>query len=95
MNLIDRINSKVEKHALAAQSSQYDSAVAITAVARARKVIANVFEGSNSKNPRVEILANLLELHSNYNDTDGEYTNGKGVLGNLIADIEIELYLTK
>lgn len=91
MTLIDRINSNVEKHALAAQSSEYDRAVAITAIARARKVIEDVIAGSSSKNLGVEILTNLIELHSNYNDPDGVYTNGKGVLGSLVADIEIEL----
>lgn len=91
MALIDKINSHVEKHALAAQSSQYDRAVAITAVARARLVIEEVIANSSSEDFGVELLATLVELHSNYNDPDGIYTNGKGVMGSLIGDIEIEL----
>lgn len=91
MALIDRINANVEKHALAAQVSQYDRTVAITAIARARVVVDEVSANSGRGNFSVELLSALVELHSNYNDPDGVYTNGKGVLGSLIGDIEIEL----
>lgn len=91
MPLIDRMNARLEKHALAAQSSQYDRSVAITAIARARAVVAEVIASSKGEDVGVEILDALIELHSDYNDPDGLYTNGKGVLGNLIGDIEIEL----
>ncbi|MGJ8533173.1 MAG: hypothetical protein ACSHYC_13410 [Alphaproteobacteria bacterium] len=91
MALIDRINANVEKHALAAQASQYDRTVAITAIARARALIEEVGANSDSGNLGAELHSALVELHANYNDPDGVYTNGKGVLGSLIGDIEIEL----
>ena len=95
MTLIDRIKSNIEKHALAAQSSEYDRTVAITAIACARQVIDDVISDPSRGNFSAELLAQLDFLHSNYNDPDGIYTNGKGVLGSLIADIEIELDLSE
>lgn len=91
MALIDRINASVEKHALAAQVSQYDRTVTITAIASARHVIEEVIANSANGNFGVELLSALVELNANYNDPDGIYTNGKGVLGSLIGDIEMEL----
>lgn len=95
MALIDRINANVEKHALTAQASQYDCTVAITAIARARDVIEEIGANSDHSNLATELHSALVELHANYNDPDGVYTNGKGVLGSLIGDIEIELNNTK
>lgn len=81
----------MEKHASAAQASQCDRTVAITAIARARHIIEEISANSANGNFGVEFLSALGELHSNYNDPDGIYTNGKGILGSLIGDIEIEL----
>ena len=38
------------------------------------------------ENYKAEILTALILLQADYHDPDGEFTNGKGVLGSLIDD---------
>ncbi len=95
MQLKSRVDKALEKHALAAQASQYDRSVAISAIASARAVVEDISGKYNSDIFGSQLLAALYGLHSNYNDPDGTYTNGKGVLGSLIGDIEFELSNSK
>ena len=41
------------------------------------------------KNGVLKELKELKELKLRYNDTDGKYTNGKGVVGALIEDLTV------
>lgn len=83
-----QINSIVSKHAIDAQTSQYDRTVCITAVAAARSVIEGVIPDNPSQNYGEQVLCALKLLLQNYNDPDGKYTNGRGVLGSLLGDVE-------
>ncbi|NNE24789.1 MAG: hypothetical protein HKN11_19495 [Rhizobiales bacterium] len=75
------------RHALAAQASEYDRSVAVTAIAAARAVITGAaVEGSAGDYGRT-VYAAVASLHQTYNDPDGEYTNGRGVLGSLLGDL--------
>jgi len=78
----------VDKHALAAQASPYDRHVAVAAIAKARTTVANApIDPDDAAAAAGQIVAALTALHATYHDPDGEFTNGKGVLGNLIDDI--------
>ena len=87
MSVKIRTNSIIASHANAAQSSQYDRRVAVTAISSARSVIDSVFARPDVKDYKSEILEALIALQSDYHDPDGEFTNGKGVLGSLIGDL--------
>ncbi len=86
MNIKNWAKSIIEKHAKAAQCSQYDRKVAVTAISNARIVIDKVIAKPDVENYKAEIVAALIVLQSEYHDPDGEFTNGKGVLGSLIDD---------
>ena len=86
--LRDQILAAVAQHAVAAQESQYDRTVCITAVGAARSTVEAIAPDCASQDFGSRVLCALNSLHQTYNDTDGEYTNGRGVIGSLIADIE-------
>ena len=77
----------LNRHALEAQNSQYDRSVSITAIATARDHFNQVAVESSAEAYCQRVLADLITLQETYNDPDGEYTNGRGVLGSLIGDI--------
>lgn len=91
MTINETISSILGDHALAAQSSQYDRTVAIAAISRARRVIDDVTTHASTENLKSELLAALNALKFDYHDPDGEFTNGKGVLGSLINDLSSAL----
>ena len=57
----------------------------------ARRVIDDVIADASAKDLQSELLTalNLLQLENH--NPDGEFTNGKGVLGSLIGDISSAL----
>jgi len=75
------------RHALAAQASQYDRSVAVTAIAAARAIITNATVEGSAEDYGQSVYAAVASLHQTYNDPDGEYTNGRGVLGSLLGDM--------
>ena len=82
------ILATVAKHAVAAQASQYDRSVSITAVAAARSIVEEISPDNPSQDYGDRVLSALRSLHQTYNDPDGEYTNGRGVVGSLLGDVE-------
>lgn len=83
-----QINAVVAKHAVAAQASQYDRTVAITAVATARGIIEEILSDESIQNYGEQVLSALKSLLQTYNDPDGQYTNGRGIIGSLLGDME-------
>ena len=79
----------LSRHALKAQDSQYDRSVSITAIATARDHFNRVTVDGTADSYIQSVLADLLALQETYNDPEGQYTNGRGVLGSLIADISL------
>jgi hypothetical protein len=90
-SLQQQIIEIVNRHALKAQQSQYDRRVTISAVAAVRKVVMSVSTDLLPSDYRREIIAQLSELLSDYYDPDGEYTSGKGTVGDLVYEIKVSL----
>lgn len=82
------IIAAVAKHAVAAQASQYDRTVCISAVAAARSVVEDIIPDNPPQNYGEQVLCALKSLLQTYNDPDGKYTNGRGVIGSLLDDVE-------
>ena len=82
-----RIADVVVEHALSAQKSQYDISVCISAVSAARAVIDNISPDLPPQRYAEKVRAELATLQAGYNDTDGQYTNGRGVIGSLSGDV--------
>ncbi|WP_093975680.1 hypothetical protein [Boseongicola aestuarii] len=70
-----------------AANSEYDRAVCRLAVAAARKTVWDCLDGTDPNVDEKMLVQKLLDLHASYYDPDGEYTSGKGTIGDLIADI--------
>jgi len=71
----------------AAQTSQFDRRVAITAISTARAHIEKIsVEGSSEAYGHL-VLGTLASLLDRYNDPDGVYTNGRAVIDSLLEDL--------
>jgi hypothetical protein len=81
----------VDRHALKAQQSQYDRRVTISAVAAVRQVVMSIFTALPQSNYNREVIDQLSALLSDYYDPDGEYTSGKGTVGDLVYEIKCYL----
>lgn len=83
----EKIEEVLAAHAHKAAASEYDRAVCISAVAATRRIIFEQFEASGRLVDADALINHLQQFHANYNDPDGVYTSGKGVIGDLIADL--------
>ena len=79
----------VDEHSRKAAESDYDRGVAIRAVSVVRKSINDVFKEVGEIASKGKVIDVLELLKKDYNDTDGQYTNGKGVIGSVIDDIRM------
>ena len=77
----------LKKHALKAQGSEYDRSVCILAISKARELILSIPTTMEPEDYRSEIITQVSNFQQNYHDSDGQYTSGKGVLGDLLGDI--------
>ena len=77
----------LDAHAQKAAASEYDRSVCISAVAAARSTISEYIESTGPHINAEVLMQRLQQLHTGYHDPDGEYTSGKGVVGDLIADL--------
>ena len=91
-NVKERVMAIIAEHAIKARNSQYDIGVAITAIASAETTVTDLHESLFSTDDYAqEVVGALRTLRDEYNDTDGQYTNGKGILGSLTDDIYVAL----
>ncbi len=81
----EQIYKLLEEHAIKAQQSEYDRSVCILAISRARKLIQSI--PVSSKEYHSEIIKQLSTFQQNYQDPDGKFTSGKGVIGALLGDL--------
>ena len=77
----------MEEQAVKAARSEYDISVCITAVSAAR----STFEGVEVKGSAPEYVANVYaaisDLQNGYNDSDGQYTNGRAPIGDVLGQV--------
>jgi hypothetical protein len=70
-----------------ANSSAYDVKVCVLAVAMARDEFNKLPVTGSARNYWAETMALLEAFRDNYDDRDGEYTNGAGIIGSVIERI--------
>ena len=75
------------KRSIKAAESQYDRKVCVRAVGTARDVFMRVSVEGTATEYGQSVLRALEPLCDNYNDPDGEYTSGKGSIGDVFYDI--------
>ena len=85
------ISQLIEKHPHKANMSQYDRAVAITAISATRQVVLAVPSNLPAEEYQAHVLVELRQLMERYHDPDGEYTSGKGLIGSLVNDLHYTL----
>lgn len=87
LDVYDAVSEIMEARAIQAANSEYDRVVSIDAVAAARKATdAVAIEGTNILY-HAAIQSQLNTLFSTYNDTSGQYTNGRAAIGDILSDI--------
>ena len=90
-NPTEIISKLIDKHAQKARESDYDRTVSIAAISASREVILAIPTHLSADAYTAQLLVDLRALHEHYNDPDGEYTNGKGVIGALLDDLGVAL----
>lgn len=81
------IEKILRKRALEASSMAYDKSVWIGAVAAARQAYERVLVVEPVTAYHGAVVAALSHLSETYNDSDGEYTNGRGGIGDVLYDV--------
>ena len=76
----------LNEHSRKAEVSEYDRSVSIKAVLTVRDWI-----NANSPPTKKAIVDGIENLRSNYNDPDGVYTNGRGIIGSILDDLSAKL----
>lgn len=77
----------IRKRAIEASQTAYDTSVWIGAVEEARRVFEGVVLVESVEIYHKAVVRALSEASDTYNDTDGEYTNGRGGIGNVLYDV--------
>ncbi len=77
----------VTKRALEASQIPYDTKVWINAVDKARRVIETVAPADTVEAYHKDLVKALSQAQEAYNDTDGEHTNGRAGIGNVLYDV--------
>lgn len=70
-----------------AASSAYDRAVCIKAISTANDVFMAIPVAGSAEDYFQTVYQELTTLQKSYNDPDGEYTNGKAMIGSLLGEI--------
>ena len=81
------IDDILDRRAASAAQSEYDRSVFIGAVSAARQVIMSVPESDRPERYLADIRKALSALFDTYNDTSGEFTNGRAAIGDIKLDI--------
>lgn len=81
------IKEIVKRRSIEASQSQYDHKVCILAVSAAEDTIRRVPVAGTAIEYGQAVAAVLSDLSNAYNDPDGEYTSGKGSIGNVHFDV--------
>jgi hypothetical protein len=91
----DAVSEIIKARALNVANSEYDRVVLIDAVAASRKAADAVAIEGSSTLYHAAIQSQLNTLFSTYNDTSGQYTNGRAAIGDILSDIaQLSQHLT-
>jgi len=78
----------IDKHARKAHESQYDRRVAVAAIGTVREEIQKIPVDLIPQDYADRVIEQLKILMRTYHDPDGEYTSGKGVIGDVSFDVQ-------
>ena len=81
------IKKIIERRSIEASQSAYDHKVCILAVSAAADTIRRVPVAGTAIEYGQAVAALLSDLSNTYNDPDGEYTSGKGSIGDVHFDV--------
>lgn len=81
------IDAAIEKTIILAQESEYDRSVCLKAAISSKNTVENVPLTGEWSQYVLTVITALETLRADYNDTDGEYTNGTAVIGTTIQEI--------
>ena len=81
------IKAIVQNRIHAASQSQYDRKVCVLAVMAARNAVETIPVDGTTTDYGQAVVAVLDKLHNTYNDPDGEYTSGRGIIGDVYFDV--------
>lgn len=81
------IEKIVAKRAIEASQMPYDTKVWVGAVDKARRVFENVALADTVEVYHKDVVSALSETSETYNDSDGEYTNGRAGIGDILYDV--------
>jgi len=81
------VKALISKRAIEASLMAYDVSVWVGAVAEARRVFERVDPVEPVAAYHKAIVQALSEASDTYNDSDGEYTNGRGGIGDVLYDV--------
>jgi hypothetical protein len=86
------IDEVFAKRGMAAAQSEYDRSVCVRAIATARGIFEDLPVEGNTADFGQAVISALSPIYENYNDPDGEYTSGKGTIGDVIHDIRALIF---
>jgi hypothetical protein len=82
-----RVFQLLDEHSQKASQSEYDRAVCVAAVSRARDEIQSIPDTVLAANFRAEARKRMGALIDGYHDSDGDYTSGRSVLVPFLDDL--------
>lgn len=85
-----RVYQLLNVHSQKAAQSEYDRAVCVAAVSRARDEIQSIPDTVLAANFRAEVRKRMGALIDGYHDSDGDYTSGRSVLVPILDDLYAE-----
>ncbi len=91
MNYRKHVGDIVDAHSRKAQQSFYDRDVNIMAVVSVREKLMTIPVSIDGEEYLRAVLRSLDELSTSYNDTDGEYTCGRGMIVGVRDDVHMLL----
>ena len=83
-NLIEHAFNKARDNA---HASEYDRGVCILAISRAYDVFATIPIRGEPEDYLNSVKVAISNFQDNYNDPDGEYTNGTAIIGTLLSHL--------
>jgi len=88
----EKLQEIINNHAIKAQNSSYDRDTCILAILKSREALMTIPNSVKDDDMPSHAIPKLQRLFEHYNDLEGEYTSGRGVIGALIDDIKTTFY---